>query len=79
MLYNARSRLGSPLQHFLDKVNPAAWAIQFVTEQNISWAGSRAKAAMYAPSDDRLRLRDIGVFTLFVSELCLHLIAGGRG
>src|SRR3984893_15483884 len=74
MLDHLRPRRLVLLQHLLDQVDPAARAIELVTEQHIGRAGRRAEAAMYAGAQDLVGLGDIGIGKLGEREFGLHVV-----
>ena len=60
------------LQHLLHQVNAAAWAVQLVAQELVSWAGSRAKAAMHTLAQNRLGGITIWRVFEFWGEIGLH-------
>ena len=50
------------LQHFLDQINTAAWAVEFISQGEISRTGRCAKTTVYAAAQNLLRMRRVAVF-----------------
>ena len=60
------------LEHFLDQVDAAARAVQFVAQGDVGRAGRGAKAAMHAFAQNIVGLDDVGVGELIRGETGLH-------
>ncbi len=60
-------------QHVLDEIYPPARAIQFVAQQHESRTGRGAEAAMHAGAQNPVRLGDVGVGKLRLTEEGLHV------
>ena len=66
-------------QHLLDQVNAATWAIQLITQQLVSGAGGRAKAAMHTLAQNGFGLTAFnGVFE-FRGQIGLHIFFTATG
>src|SRR5690606_33503349 len=50
----------SAFKHFLDEVNPAPWAIEFIAQLLIGRTGGLAEAAVYAATEHFFRLIAFG-------------------
>ena len=67
-----RTRRRVALEHLLDEIDPAAWAVELVAEQLVGRAGRGAKAAVNALPQDRLGLDTVGGGGEFRRDVGLH-------
>ena len=70
LLRGARYRLA--FEHLLDQVDAATRAVTLITQQLVGRAGSGAKAAMDAGTDQRCRLLRGGVVDKFARQIGFH-------
>ncbi len=59
-------------QYLLDQVDPAARAVQLITQQLVGGAGCRAKTAMNTRAQNSLRILDVRVVQEFFADIGLH-------
>jgi hypothetical protein len=64
---------GAPLlHHLLDKIDPTARTIQFISQKLVCRTCRRTKTAMNTAAQNFIRLADICVLQLRFREICLH-------
>lgn len=59
-------------EHLLNEVNTPARSVELVTQQLVSGASGRAKAAVHAFAQNRFSLLAVGCVLVFGGELSLH-------
>ena len=62
------------LDHFLDQINTATWAIQLVTQHLIGRTGRCTETAMNALIDDRLNRANVPIVFVSGCNIYLHAI-----
>ena len=70
--HDLRARRPVVLEHLLDQVDPAARAVELVSEQHVRRTGRSAEAAVHALAQDRLARGDARILQLRGGETRLH-------